>query len=129
MPRGIPWDDLTLFREKKADVAPIVPCECTEIEPRDFNKDAYAIGKRALFGLVVRFIYIYTYIYVHIYVCICIYLYIYMCIHIYIYTNLYTYTYIFIHIYIYIYMYTVRFFNRHLLWFGRYPTWCKVHGS
>jgi hypothetical protein len=61
MPRGIPWDDLTLFREKKADVAPIVPCECTEIEPRDFNKDAYAIGKRALFGLVVS-------------VCICLYI-------------------------------------------------------
>jgi hypothetical protein len=54
MPRGIPWDDLSLFREKKADVAHIVPREI-EIEPRDFNKDAYQIGKRALFGLMVSF--------------------------------------------------------------------------
>jgi hypothetical protein len=84
MPRGIPWDDLSLFREKKADVAPIVPREI-EIEPRDFNKDAYQIGKRALFGLVVRIsaficiymcmdihvsIYVYLYIYVDVYICI-----------------------------------------------------------
>jgi hypothetical protein len=54
MPRGIPWDDLTLFREKKplqekvADLADAVP------EQRDFQKDSYNIGKRALFGLVVR---------------------------------------------------------------------------
>ena len=53
MPRGIPWDDLTLFREKKADVAPVIH-EDKEPEPRDFQKDAYQIGKRALFGLVVR---------------------------------------------------------------------------
>ena len=53
MPRGIPWDDLTLFREKKADVAPAVHID-VEPEVRDFNKDAYQIGKRALFGLVVR---------------------------------------------------------------------------
>lgn len=54
MPRGIPWDDLTLFREKKpvqekvTDLADSVP------EQRDFQKDSYNIGKRALFGLVVR---------------------------------------------------------------------------
>ena len=52
MPRGIPWDDLTLFREKKINVEPIIQAD-TEPEPRDFNKDAYKIGKRALFGLVV----------------------------------------------------------------------------
>jgi hypothetical protein len=54
MPKGIPWDDLTLFREKKPvqekvdDLADVVP------EQRDFQKDSYNIGKRALFGLVVR---------------------------------------------------------------------------
>ena len=53
MPRGIPWDDLTLFREKKINVEPIIQPDA-EPEPRDFNKDAYKIGKRALFGLVVR---------------------------------------------------------------------------
>ena len=53
MPRGIPWDDLTLFREKKINVEPIIQADA-EPEPRDFNKDAYKIGKRALFGLVVR---------------------------------------------------------------------------
>lgn len=53
MPRGIPWDDLTLFREKKVDLEPIISAD-TEPEPRDFNKDVYKIGKRALFGLVVR---------------------------------------------------------------------------
>ena len=53
MPRGIPWDDLTLFREKKVAVEPTVEALNAEAEPRDFNKDAYNIGKRALFGLVV----------------------------------------------------------------------------
>ena len=55
MPRGIPWDDLTLFREKKVAVEQTIEALNAETEPRDFNKDAYNIGKRALFGLVVRF--------------------------------------------------------------------------
>ena len=54
MPRGIPWDDLTLFREKKIVIEQTVEALNAEAEPRDFNKDAYNIGKRALFGLVVR---------------------------------------------------------------------------
>ena len=54
MPRGIPWDDLTLFREKKVAVALINDAADLEIEPRDFQKDAWNIGKRGAFGLVVR---------------------------------------------------------------------------
>ena len=53
MPRGIPWDDLTLFREKKVVVEQTVEALNAEAEPRDLNKDVYNIGKRALFGLVV----------------------------------------------------------------------------
>lgn len=53
MPRGIPWDDLTLFREKKIAVDLIADAADTEPEPRDFQKDAWNIGKRAAFGLVV----------------------------------------------------------------------------
>ena len=53
MPRGIPWDDLTLFREKKAAVAITNDAADLELEPRDFQKDAWNIGKRAAFGLVV----------------------------------------------------------------------------
>ena len=56
MPRGIPWDDLTLFREKKAAVAPINDAADLELEPRDLQKDAWNIGKRAAFGLVVLLI-------------------------------------------------------------------------
>jgi hypothetical protein len=52
MPRGIPWDDLTLFREKKIAVDLIAEAD-SEPEPRDFQKDAWNIGKRAAFGLVV----------------------------------------------------------------------------
>lgn len=55
MPRGIPWDDLTLFREKKVAVALINDAADLEIEPRDFQKDAWNIGKRGAFGLVVRY--------------------------------------------------------------------------
>ena len=54
MPRGIPWDDLTLFREKKISVDLIADAADTEPEPRDFQKDAWNIGKRAAFGLVVQ---------------------------------------------------------------------------
>ena len=55
MPRGIPWDDLSLTREVKPDNIEIVPKE-VEITPvtRDFKKDLEDIGRRAAFGLVVR---------------------------------------------------------------------------
>lgn len=53
MPRGIPWDDLSLFREKRKEVVSVPINPDIEPEPRDFNKDAYNIGKRATFGLVV----------------------------------------------------------------------------
>jgi hypothetical protein len=63
MPRGIPWDDLTLFRggksneENSVQPAPSEPTTDPLIEqhqPRNYQKDAEKIGRRMLFGFLVR---------------------------------------------------------------------------
>ena len=59
MPRGIPWDELSLTREKKD--APVLSSKPTEAElienndvdkPRNYYKDADQIGRRVAFGLI-----------------------------------------------------------------------------
>jgi hypothetical protein len=60
-----PWDDL--YNPKKInnieeEIIPDIPKE-VEIEIRDYQKDATAIGKRIAYGLVVYYLCIQIYIY------------------------------------------------------------------